>query len=247
MPQLKFENLRERLLRAGIAPHHVSRYLGELRDHFDDLVREEIAQGNERSVAEGLAQSRLGDESVLAETMLERPEMRSFTARYPWATFVVGPIAMLIGALAASLLIEGAVLSVISQFYRNTSHQPPPEWFMASVGIWNSLPSIVAPIAIAGLMCFVGLRQRMSMQWILLGAAIACILGGFQQLTFSDNGYHGELSFGSGLLPPFPRELMVTGIERAVANVVVVAGATWAMRWLGMLPLRATSEWVLNA
>ena len=39
------ERLPERLLRAGIAPRHVRRYMGELRDHYDDALREEQANG----------------------------------------------------------------------------------------------------------------------------------------------------------------------------------------------------------
>ena len=45
MPQPRFERLSERLLHAGIAPRHVRRYVRELGDHFDDLVREETAGG----------------------------------------------------------------------------------------------------------------------------------------------------------------------------------------------------------
>src|SRR5215472_6039524 len=111
--QPEFEALRQRLLCAGIAPRHVHRYLAELRDHFDDLVREEIARGKDRSRAEAEARSRLGDDTVLAATMLEQPGMRSFTASYPWATFILGPIAMLIGALGLTLVIDFVVLTLI--------------------------------------------------------------------------------------------------------------------------------------
>jgi hypothetical protein len=41
----QFEKIRESLLRGGVAPRHVARYTRELRDHFDDLVREERANG----------------------------------------------------------------------------------------------------------------------------------------------------------------------------------------------------------
>jgi hypothetical protein len=235
--QPEFETLRQRLLCAGIAPRHVHRYLAELRDHFDDLVREEIARGKDRSRAEAEARSRLGDESVLAETMLEQPGMRSFVVRYPWAAFVLGPIAMLAGALAATLLLEVALLSIIGPMHANPNHLPPPGWFMAGVGIWNSLPSIVAPIVIAGLVYFIGSRQRMPMRWILLGVTIACTLGAFSQLTFSDNGYHGELTLAFGLLPPFPRGLIVLGVERAVVNLAVIAGTIWAISRLGVARL----------
>jgi hypothetical protein len=37
--------LRERLLRAGVAPRHVRRYLTELREHWADLTAEEEREG----------------------------------------------------------------------------------------------------------------------------------------------------------------------------------------------------------
>ena len=40
-----FDEIRERLLRGGIAPRHVRRYLRELSDHFGDLVLEERRNG----------------------------------------------------------------------------------------------------------------------------------------------------------------------------------------------------------
>jgi hypothetical protein len=236
--QPEFEALRQRLLCAGIAPRHVHRYLAELRDHFDDLVREEIARGKDRPRAEAEARSRLGDESVLAETMLEQPAMRSFTARYPWATFVLGPVAMSIGALAATLAIEGGVLSLIGPMV-NPRHTPPPEWAIAAVGVWNALPSNVAPVAIAALLAFIALRQRMSMRWVFLGAVVASTLSAFSQLTFSDNGYHGELTLAFGLLPPFPRSLIVTGFERAAVSLAIVAGGVWAASRPGLLRFRS--------
>jgi hypothetical protein len=43
-PELRDE-LREHLLRAGVAPRHVRRYLTELREHFVDLAGEEEHSG----------------------------------------------------------------------------------------------------------------------------------------------------------------------------------------------------------
>src|SRR5258708_35168962 len=137
MPQPRFENLSETLLRAGVAPRNVRRYLGELRDHLEDLVREELSKGSARDVAEATAAARLGRESDLAEVALTRPELRSLTARYPWAVFGLGPVAMLVAALASALLIEIGALDLIAQVHPNPAHRPPPEWLMLVAVAWN--------------------------------------------------------------------------------------------------------------
>jgi hypothetical protein len=56
----RFHELRERLLRAGVAPRHVRRYLGELTDHFADLTAEEQRAGGSLSEAQSAALARLG-------------------------------------------------------------------------------------------------------------------------------------------------------------------------------------------
>jgi len=230
MPQPRFDHLRERLLRAGIAPRHVSRYILELRDHCDDLVREEMTNGTARGAAEACALSRLGNDDDLAVGMLARPGSRSVTARYPWAVFGIGPIAMLVAVFAAVLLAEGGALNLISHLYKNPTHRLPPAWFTLTFDGWNALPTYLAPIAIAALLWFMGARQRISARWIVLGVAVTCVVGGFQSLSFTENGYHGELMFDSALLPPFPHDLVVAGIWRAAANLALMGGAFWVTR-----------------
>ena len=46
------KSLSEHLLRAGVAHRHVRRYMRELHDHYEDAVREELAKGLDRSLAE---------------------------------------------------------------------------------------------------------------------------------------------------------------------------------------------------
>ena len=94
----QFQRLSERLLHAGIAPRHVRRYVRELSDHFDDLVREEKAGGAARELAETKALSRLGSDDALADAMLSRPELRSLTSRFPWAVFGLGPVVLLVAS-----------------------------------------------------------------------------------------------------------------------------------------------------
>ncbi len=43
----RFDLLRNRLLSGGVAARHVTRYLTELAEHFDDLVAEEKSAGRD--------------------------------------------------------------------------------------------------------------------------------------------------------------------------------------------------------
>jgi len=229
MLQSRFDELRERLLRAGLAPRHVSRYIAELRDHFDDLVREESASGTSRSVAEAKARTRLGNDNDLAETMLARPDLRSLMVRYPWAVFGLGPVALVLAALTATLAIEMGVLSLAHAIVPHAT-SATREWFVFGVAVWNTIGTYGAPFAIAIALSVAGLRQRMPAAWVFAGIAIACSLGAFQQIHFTDDGHHGELSFGSALLPPFPTGLIVGGLYRAIVTGALAA----AIYWYGM-------------
>ena len=83
MLQPRFDRLSERLLQAGIAPRHVRRYVRELGDHFDDLVREERAGGAGRELAETRALSRLGNDDDSGRCHAVAARLRSLTARFP--------------------------------------------------------------------------------------------------------------------------------------------------------------------
>jgi hypothetical protein len=74
-------DLRERLLRAGVAPRHVRRYLAGLADHLADLRAEEERAGRSQGEAESAALVRLGGTDDLARAMIERRQFQSLCAR----------------------------------------------------------------------------------------------------------------------------------------------------------------------
>jgi hypothetical protein len=231
-----FEALREHLLRAGVAPRHVRRYVGELRDHFDDLVREETANGASRGAAKIKARTRLGIDSDLAAVMLARPDLRSLTARYPLAVFGLGPIAMVLAALVAGLAAEIGIIKAATALVPHNHSVTLRESFVFAMAIWNSLATYVAPLAIAVALCIVGLRQRMAPKWIFVGIACACFFGALQEISFSDDGLHGELIVASGLVPPFAAGLVVHGLYPIVIlyRFVITAALAGAVYWFGV-------------
>jgi hypothetical protein len=101
----QFRELRERLLRAGVAPRHVRRYVTELNDHLSDLIAEEKRAGRSPDEAQAAALVRLGRTEDLARTMVERPGVKSWSARAPWAVLGLGSVAALGCAWTAALWI----------------------------------------------------------------------------------------------------------------------------------------------
>lgn len=241
MPQPRFDRLSERLLHAGIAPRHVRRYRNELSDHYDDLVREEKANGAARELAETRALSRLGTEDDLAQAMLSRPEMKSLTARFPWAVFGIVPMVIPISTAVAALYFEIWFITHVHGLFSYLTGQPPgpvtarlaTEVFTA----YNTLAVYVAPLLFAWAFYWLGSRQRMAKAWIITGVALICVLGGFQELVFYDKGYvgGGVLMFRSGLFYFFPRTgwlysphaNFAAEFGHAAMNLAIAGGVWW--------------------
>lgn len=242
MPQPCFDRLSERLLTAGIAPRHVRRYVRELSDHFDDLVREEQEGGAARELAETRALSRLGQESDLADAMLSRPELKSLTSRFPWAVFGLGPVALLALSVVGALYLEVWLLNHPGGVFTYLTGQPPgpvtARLATRVFTVYNTLAVYIAPLLFAWLFYWVGARQRMRPAWIVTGVALICVLGGFQNLIFYDKGYvgGGVLLIESGLVSPFVHFTgdsffspfpYAEGFARAAMNLAIAGGVWW--------------------
>lgn len=233
MLRSQFDELNEHLLRAGIAPRHVRRYVNELRDHFDDLVQEEMSGGATPDDAMRAARARIGSDDELSAVMLARPGMRSVTARFPWAVFSFGPVLMLAVVVAATLLIQAGLI-----FWSPPIPQWSVPWARASLDGLNWLATYAAPLAVAAVLCVVGIRQRLTASWIVLGLAIVCVVGGFHEVGVRWSTaleQPSEVYVGFGLAPPFPRGMIIAGVYRAVINVALAGAGYW-------LWLRRTSD-----
>ena len=230
MPQPCFDRLSERLLRAGIAPRHVRRYVRELSDHFDDLVREEKEVGAAHELAETRALSRLGREDDLADAMLARPELKSLTWRFPWAVFGLGPVALLALSVVGGIFLEIWIINHTSFVWAWFHMQPSPASARIATRVYTAYNTLVVfggPLLFAWLLHWIGARQRMPSGWIIAGVATVCVLGGFQNLIFYDTGCRGcgHLLMQSAFLPPFPH--FAEGVARAAMNLAIVGGLWW--------------------
>lgn len=183
-----FGELRERLLRAGVAPRHVRRYLRELADHLSDLIAEEQRAGHGRAEAEALAFARLGSMDHLAAAMIGKPQFCSWAVRLPWAAFGLLPLFVAAAAyfLACAYLWCGWTIflpgadtpfgrAVGGPVYglQNTYFQTGKFFYMC------------IPLLVGWGTALVAVRQRIKAAWPALGLALIAWMGATARIQAS--------------------------------------------------------------
>lgn len=191
-----FHELREQLLRAGIAPRHVRHYIRELREHWADLVAEEARSGKHRADAEVAAFARLGTRDELAKSMIEHRQFHSWSARAPWLMFSLGPLVILGAAYLAvccylwlgwRVFMPGAdtpfggVYSGPIYGLRNIYFQAGKYFYF-----W-------APMMGGWLIAATAARQRMKAAWVGLSLAIIAWMGGTAEIHAGRTAVPGGL------------------------------------------------------
>jgi hypothetical protein len=243
MSPRRFEELRERLLRAGVAPRHARRFVRELSEHYEDALQAELAKGAERGAAEHAARLRLGTEDALVQSMLAQPELRSRGARFPALVFGVGP-----------LLLWSVVLLTTFCGLRLLPVPPAPSPSAELLGTAALALCLlyfrILPVLLGVLVLTAAAQRRLRAYWPLAGAALIDLLAG--TVSVHALGATG-LGVSSSLLPllvPFsdvlgPRDLplFAEGLLRAACMLALSALAQRALSWIGMtfgLPRRSS-------
>ena len=224
MREPDFHSLRETLLRGGVAPTHIRRTITELQDHHTDLFAEAFAKGCSVENAALEASIRLGDEDALAAEILARPELRSWTHRWPWVAYCVTPTVLFVLAFVPLLLL--LVLSGAVQLDRgafsNRWGSPDSIWSVA--GAIRAFYTFGLPLLLAASCCVVAGRRRTAMRWPVFGVIIVSIIGGaiqFDVIWPYGPELHGALQMRTAV-PPFPG---FTGtLLRAAATCALTLG-----------------------
>jgi hypothetical protein len=179
-----FNELRERLLRAGVAPRHIQRYLNELADHFNDLRAEEDQAGRSPEDAESAAFARLGGMDELAQAMIAKPEFQSpfhsFCVRAPRAAFGLAPLMFLVSAyvLASITLATGWAIFLPKS---DTPFVPVHGFAIIYFGVGRML-YFWAPVLIGWAIAFVASRERLKSIWPIAGLVLIACIGASAQV-----------------------------------------------------------------
>ena len=96
----QFESMRLELLRGGVSPIFAERTIIELSEHYEDLERDALDSGLASDEAARVARATLGTDQVLAAAVLARPELLSWSRRWPTLALCVRTAAV-IGVLPA--------------------------------------------------------------------------------------------------------------------------------------------------
>lgn len=181
---MRFDALKETLLKAGIAPRHVRRYVRELDDHLADLTSAQREAGHDEETARLRAQALLGGDSELASAMLAQPGFKSLAARAPWLVFGLLPPLAMIPLLFFTVL----PMALIKKLHEtaNTGVMFAPVWFQELAHATALFANFALGPGLAALLVWTGLRQRLDWKWPLLATAIIALAGFHMFARFPD-------------------------------------------------------------
>ena len=215
---MRFEALRETLLRAGIAPRHVRRYLRELDDHLADLTEAQIADGHETADAAARARARLGGDEELAAAMLARPGFKSWAARWPWLVFGLAPLAVM-----PVIFFAAALPLVLSSDFRGAMNSgiPAPGWFLSVLNLIALFANLVLGPGLAALLVTAAWRQRLNWKWALLASALIAVLGLHMTAHFPATGRRAHIDISTLIWGTWPNLRISYGSHDFGPNLAV--------------------------
>jgi hypothetical protein len=195
---MRFDGLREILLKGGVAPRHVRRYLAELSEHLDDLTEKQRVQGYDGEDALSRARALLGEDNELAAAMLEQKSLRSIAARAPWLIFGLLPPVAGIAAAFALIAPLALIANILHMVAKGGIHAP--QWFQGTAFAVTGVGNLALAPALAAGFVFLAARQRISWLWPVLAILLIALLDLQFRAQFAPAGQRGgSLSIGAGI------------------------------------------------
>ncbi len=193
-----FENVREQLLKAGIAAGHVNRYVMELREHLADLTAKERGNGADAGQAAARARTLMGSDAQLVQAMLDRSPPRALSVKAPWAVFGLLPV---VGLFLIIMVTAMGMMRLTVPVRAQLPADMPGGYqaLIAAVSLFTSYA--LGPLA-AAVCITIALRQRLTSAWVWTGLvliALFCGLFGFYAPSAPGMPYHmAALVYESG-------------------------------------------------
>ena len=225
--------LRAELLRRGLPSAYIERLLGELDDHYLDLLEERnssMGAARKLSPESDDAQQRLGEPTQLAIFAAETYHARSFWGRHPLVTYLLGPLPLLIGmwvlylaAVWIPVYCVGTFLERMGWWSQVEFSAVASEHLLAQAIALTSFTwgiTVLPPLGAALALCRVYRRNALNWRWPVLGCALLSILVAMFQVTWklstgAGMTEHGQLMLG--IIFPFSSPVLLYLLKFAVA------------------------------
>jgi len=211
-----FESVCDQLLRAGIAPRHVRRYVVELREHLADLTARERSSGLDASVADARARAVLGTDAQLVQTMIDRTP-RSWASRAPWAMFALLPVLILVTVVAT---IAGSMMHLLGPVHAAWPGGVPNSYTGPISAASVVADYLLGPVIAAGCIAL-ALRQRLTSRWVWIGLGLVALFSGMFGFYMNVLPPHGGFP-GGAVFSALPN-VMVDGHWSTAATLALVA------------------------
>jgi hypothetical protein len=230
MGEQRFAELREALLRAGVAARHVRRAVLEIESHFQQLVDAERGRGSTDAEAPIEAHRRLGTNQVLIQRYAARPELRAWSHRWPAIWFVLLPLITYLAIAGATLLSIVGIARAIAP-YLHQVHVSPQVTYGVDLAarivlLW------VFPWCVAAAFAVLAYRRRVALRWPLIGIIVISALASLINVVvmFRGGPNPGEVGAGIG----FSTKSLPEHLTRAA----ILALPALLPLWLGMRRLQ---------
>lgn len=222
MAEPRWRVLRQRLLDGGVSPRRIRRLLGELRTHYCELLAEEQRSGAGRAAAEESAQQRLGSEDVLASRMLAQRNLLSWSRRWPWAVYGIGPPLL----FAAAFVVSCMVLTALSRLLHGMQHASAVRLLSVMQAI-ALLMLYALPAATAAASAMLAMRRRVRLAWAICAGTLVCLLGSMTNVEVSLHSVGAGVGFSTERLAGLALHRWLPTVLLAVA---LAALSLWAAR-----------------
>jgi len=200
MSVINWRNIRYQLLKGGIAPGKIDRTIRELQEHYLDLKNKALEDGVSEREAEQRASAALGDEQTLVVEYLNKPELQSFTSRFPKVFFLFGPTIAALASLGIFASLLYFLASTRSWFSNMSAGADIAVWEKILIeGLLVSNCYLVVPLLVIATVVFA--KQRMAtLLWPALGILALAVLGSGWAYTLSwpTDALRGSLSINWG-------------------------------------------------
>jgi hypothetical protein len=222
MSEHRFRNLREALVRRGVALRYAHRAEIEIEAHHRDIVEQVLARGESAEEARCAADAAIGTDDTLIERFASRKELHSWSHRIPVA-YGLAPI-LSFGCLGIALMAAiGASMHVI---------WPHPRDAQVSAGLAADINVAlmvlflwILPISLATGFGLLAHRARISLRWPIAGILLLCSVVALVNVGFGVGGgpkplfLEAGIGFGTKMLP----QELARALSKAIPALIPLA------------------------